>query len=763
MSKADNSIKILFAEDLQTDLELAQREIRKGEIAFSHEVVDTEEEFRRALKEFKPDVIISDYSMPSFDGMAALKITRSLDRNIPFIVLTGSMNEETAVACMKAGANDYVIKEHLNRLPYALIEALENSRARVERERIEKELQESERKFRNIFENHVAIKLIIDPDNGNIVEANRAAAEFYGWTVEELERMKIYSINTLPEEQINVEMEKVRKREKMHFEFSHRLADGSERFIESFSSSVNIAGKEYLHSIIHDVTGKKKAEEQLRLLNRSVEQSRVSIVITDKKGEIEYVNPFFTALTGYSLEEAKRTEPSILKSGHQPDELYQELWDTVLSGNEWNGELLSQKKDGSLYWESAIVSPVFDNKGDITHFVGVKEDITEKKKMIEELVVAKEKAEESDRLKSAFLANMSHEIRTPLNGILGFVEFLKDPGITPEEREQYISIIRESSERLTSTISDLVEISKIESGIMELQYSDADINSMLEYLYRLFKQEADKKSLSLTMDIDLPEHMNIINTDKYKLESIISNFLKNAVKFTHEGFIKLSCSMNDDNQLHFVVEDSGAGIPGDKKGQVFNRFVQADLENTRPYEGSGLGLSIAKAYADLLNADIGVDSEEGKGSAFYLLLPVEPDSGEKKKPEQSAETIPRADNTEGTILIVEDDRASTAYLDKVLSSRGYKLLFAVNGEEAVSICRETPGIDLVLMDIKMPVLDGYDATREIRKFNKDVPVIAQTAYAFSGDAEKAMEAGCNDYISKPVKQADLLKLVGSYM
>ncbi|MDZ7739531.1 MAG: response regulator [Bacteroidales bacterium] len=202
MSKVEKSIKILFAEDLQTDVELAQREIRKGDIAFSHKVVDTEEGFREALREFNPDIIISDYSMPSFDGMAALKITRSVDSNIPFIVLTGSMNEETAVACMKAGANDYVIKEHINRLPYALLEALENSRARIEREKIEKELQESEAKFRNIFENHAAIKLIIDPDNGNIVEANRAAAAFYGWTVEELERMKIYSINTLPEEQL---------------------------------------------------------------------------------------------------------------------------------------------------------------------------------------------------------------------------------------------------------------------------------------------------------------------------------------------------------------------------------------------------------------------------------------------------------------------------------------------------------------------------------------------------------------------------------
>nr|MDA3834090.1 PAS domain S-box protein [Spirochaetales bacterium] len=393
MSKTEKSIKILIAEDLQTDVELAQRAIRKGEIAYSHKVVDTEAEFRKALKEFKPDVIISDYSMPVFDGMKALQITRSIDSNIPFIVLTGSMNEETAVACMKAGANDYVIKEHINRLPFALLEALENSWARIEREKIEKELQESESKFRNIFENHSAIKFIIDPDDGNIVEANQAAADFYGWTVDELKRMNLSSINTLTEEEVKAEIEKVKQGEKTHFEFSHRRADGSVRFIESFSSSVKIAGKEYLHSIIHDVTDKMQAEEQLKLLNRSVEQSRVSIVITDKNGIIEYVNPFFTALTGYSLEEASRSTPGILKSGNQSEEFYRELWETILSGNEWSGELLNQKKDGSLYWENAIISPVFDDKGDITHFVGVKEDISEKKQMIEELVEAKEKAE----------------------------------------------------------------------------------------------------------------------------------------------------------------------------------------------------------------------------------------------------------------------------------------------------------------------------------------------------------------------------------
>ncbi|MDZ7739529.1 MAG: HAMP domain-containing sensor histidine kinase [Bacteroidales bacterium] len=246
-----------------------------------------------------------------------------------------------------------------------------------------------------------------------------------------------------------------------------------------------------------------------------------------------------------------------------------------------------------------------------------------------------------------------------LNGILGFVEFLNDPEVAPEEKQQYISIIRESSDRLLATINDLIEISKIEAGILELQLADTDVRSMMEYLYSLFKQEADKKDLSLTMDIDLPESMNNIITDKHKLESVISNFLKNAVKFTHKGHIRLSCMMKKDDEMRFMVEDSGPGIPEDKKDLIFDRFVQADQDNTRAYEGSGLGLSIAKAYADLLDADIGVDSEEGKGSVFYLSLAVKPENNavRKKKREQERGEQILSDRLilDGTILIVEDD------------------------------------------------------------------------------------------------------------
>lgn len=759
----EKKIKILFVEDLPHDAEMAQRVIRKENIEFTNQVVDNEEEFRKALSGFNPDIIISDYSMPAFDGMTALKITREQNKYIPFVVLTGSMNEETAVACMKAGANDYVIKEHINRLPFAVKEAIENSKARKERDLIEKSLRESEEKFRHLFQDHVAIKLILDPENGDIIEANNAACKFYGYSKKKLESMNIDQINTLSREEIKVLIEKVRRMQQNNFELSHRLADGSIRFVETFSSKVKIKGKEYLHSVIHDVTEKKTAQNQLRLLSKSVEQSRVSIIIADKEGNIEYVNPFFTKLTGYSFEEAKNNKPSILKSGQQSEEFYREMWNTLLSGKDWTGELLNKKKDGTLYWESAIISPIEDDDGKITHFVGVKEDITERKKMIRDLVDAKEKAEESDKLKSAFLANVSHEIRTPMNGILGFIDLLQDPDTDPGERKMYVNILNESTNRLMDTINDLVEISRIEAGQVSVKESRVVLKDVMEYLHEFFRPEMEKKGLSFSVVNNCPEEPADFFSDRYKIEAILSNLLKNAVKFTDEGYVELGCRLSEDKKnVVFTVKDTGRGIDEDKKQIIFDRFVQSELELTRTYEGAGLGLSISKAYSELLGGEITVESVIDKGSTFSLSVPLE-----KNDPETENE-LPGSNHDLYTsekkkILIAEDDLSSTEYLKKILSEENYNVIIAADGEEAVSLYKKNPGIDIILMDIKMPVMNGYDATKKIRETDSHIPIIAQTAYAFQGDKAKALEAGCDDYISKPIRKKDLLKMIEKYV
>lgn len=485
----------------------------------------------------------------------------------------------------------------------------------------EKKLIESETKFRKLFQNHSAIKLIIDPETGNITEANDAAEAFYGWKAEEMKNMNIKQINILSDEEIEKEMHRASLALNTHFYFRHCRADGSVKDVEVFSSKIEIGGKVFLHSIIHDVTEKKKAEEQLRLLSRSVEQSPVAIEITDINGRIKYVNPAFEATTGFKLEEIKEKNPRILKSGYQGETFYKDLWETILAGKEWTGEIRNRKKNGKLYWEEAVISPIFNENGDIVNFVAIKEDITERKKMVEDLVAAKEKAEESDRLKSSFLANMSHEIRTPMSGILGFAGLLKEPGISGETQQRYISIIQDSGNRMLDTLNDLIDIAKIETGQVKVHLAQIDLNEQIENLYNFFSPMAASKGIELIFKDRVPSDASVLITDRAKLDSIFTNLIKNAIKFTDEGKIEIGCELKD-GYLEFYISDTGIGVPVEKWAAIFNRFEHADIEHAKIFQGSGLGLAISKAYVEMLGGKIWLHSREGEGSVFYFTIPA---------------------------------------------------------------------------------------------------------------------------------------------
>lgn len=369
-----------------------------------------------------------------------------------------------------------------------------------------------------------------------------------------------------------------------------------------------------------DLTERKNAEKQVKLLSRAIEQSTVTVVITDKNGNIEYANPKFTEITGYTIAEVQGKSTRLLQSGKQANEFYQNLWNTILSGNDWHGEFQNRKKNGELYWESAVISSILDNQGDIAFFFAVKEDITEKKKMLEDLITSKVKAEESDRLKSAFLANMSHEIRTPMNGILGFADLLKQPNLSGTTKNEYISIIEQSGARLLSIINDIVDISKIESGQMKVSFSETDVNEQIEYIYSFFRPEIEKKGVKLSLNIALPSKEAVINTDSDKIYAVFINLVKNAIKFTTTGSIELGYEKVD-NFLQFFVRDTGIGIRPHLLNIIFERFRQGSDFLTRNYEGAGLGLSISKAYVEMLGGKIWAESEEKKGSIFYFTIP----------------------------------------------------------------------------------------------------------------------------------------------
>jgi len=376
----------------------------------------------------------------------------------------------------------------------------------------------------------------------------------------------------------------------------------------------------YLEGYVEDITNRKLAEKELRKLSQAIEQNPVSVVITNSKGIIEYVNPKFTEMTGYEAHEAIGKNPKILKSDKMAPEIYINLWKVISSGKVWNGELINKSKSGKLYWAYKSISPILDEQGKITHFVAVGEDITEDKKNEAELIKAKEKAEESDRLKSAFLANISHEIRTPMNGILGFAELLKEPDLSHENQKEFLEVIEKSGQRMLNIINDLIDISKIEAGETTLRIRKTNINKMLHELHLFFMPEGTQKNISIDFHCDLPEDKSYIETDSTKLNQILTNLIKNAIKFTEKGSVNFGYR-HKTQKLEFFITDTGPGIHPDQKVLIFERFRQGSLGITRKYEGAGLGLAISKAYVESLGGSIWMESELGKGSTFYFELP----------------------------------------------------------------------------------------------------------------------------------------------
>ena len=421
--------------------------------------------------------------------------------------------------------------------------------------------------------------------------------------------------------------------------------------------------------------------------------------------------------------------------------------------------------DGNVLYLKADALVLRDSTGKAIRMIGINKDITKNKYEEEQLLFAKEKAEESDRLKSAFLANMSHEIRTPMNGILGFAGLLKKPNLSGEQQQEYIRIIEKGGSRLLNIINDIIDISKIESGLMTLNSRESNINEQIEQIYTFFKSEVESKGMSISIKNSLPSKESIILTDHDKLYAILTNLVKNSIKYSVEGSIEFGYILKTDREpleLEFYVKDTGVGIAKDRQEAIFERFVQADFEDKMARQGAGLGLSISKAYVEMLGGKIWVESEEGKGSTFYFTLPYKTEPKEKIVTENATPATTENKIKNLKILIAEDDEDSALLIKltvKMFSNRIYK---TNTGVETIAACRNNPDIDLILMDIQMPNINGYEATRQIRQFNKDVIIIAQTAYGLSGDREKAIEAGCNDYISKPINQDLLTELIKKY-
>jgi PAS domain S-box-containing protein len=640
----EHELRILLLEDSLSDANLAQCELRQGGLSFSARRVDTREAFVEQLDEWQPDLIISDYMLPSFDGIAALGIVRKSFPDLPFILVSGVIGEERVTQALKSGATDFILKDSLStRLVMTVKRALQDLKERTERKRAEAMWVEAEERFRLLVEGVPDYALyMLDPE-GRIRNWNSGAQRIKGYTANEI----------------------------------------IGRHVSVFYT-----------------------EE-----DRQAGAAQAALDTADREGHFE-----------------------------------RETW--------------LVRKDGSKFFANVIIDHLRDDTGKLMGFAQVVRDSTEHRR----IKIAQREAEQANEAKTQFLASMSHEIRTPLNGIIGYTDLLLDQDVKPEQR-RYLERIQFSGAALLTVVNDILDFSKIEANQIELQPRPFSLQVLVGNIASIIADIAARKGL--TMEVSLDPHLPAaLVGDEARLQQILLNLLNNAVKFTPKGGITLHVGCDggsgDAGIIRFSVTDTGIGIPQDKRKHLFQRFYQINAV-AREFGGTGLGLAISKRLVGLMGGEIGLESEEGKGSTFWFKVPL-PRAEESVIPSKLAGTTAQA-GLSGRILLVEDLQHNRELAEKILTNAGYQVDTAENGAEAVTAV-QAKTYDLVLMDIQMPVMDGVTATKRIRELDhpaNNIPVIAMTANVLPLQVTAFGEAGMNDHVGKPFKKAELLQKLNTWL
>ena len=638
----------------------------------------------------------------------------------------------------------------------------------TERRRIEQEIAEQKQLLENTLESLTHPFYVIDAEDYSIKIANSAARALGASgnsTCHALTHKSDTPCNTSLHACPLVEIKKTKQ--PVIVEHIHDDADGNPRYMEVNGYPIFDDDGNVIQMIEYsiDITERKQAEGELRKLSRAVEQSSSTVVITDLAGSIEYANPKFTETTGYALEEAMGQNPRVLKSGTQPQEFFADLWATISSGREWHGEFCNRKKNGELYWESASISPIRDSSGEITHYVAIKDDVTERKRMEEELLSAREAAESANRAKSTFLANMSHELRTPMNAIIGYSEMLAEDAEDEGHDDMVPDLekINAAGKHLLALINDILDLSKIEAGRMELFLETFDLRQMLDEAVSTVMPLITKNGN--TLETEFADDLGNVRVDLTKLRQALFNLLSNAAKFTEGGTLTLGAEKemrDEDEWLKLSVSDTGIGIGEDKLDKVFEEFSQADDSTTRDYGGTGLGLPISRRFCQMMGGDIIVSSVLGKGATFTIELPTRIDALEAArsaaKPERpvSKKTAPGMK----PILVVDDDPDSRELLQRTLESDGFAVVTAATGEEGLELARKLKP-SLMTLDVLMPTMDGWSVLQEVKADPelKDIPVMM---ISIAGDKDLGYTLGAVECLTKPVDRDKLRQLASQF-
>ncbi|MFO7445971.1 MAG: PAS domain S-box protein [Ignavibacteriaceae bacterium] len=626
------------------------------------------------------------------------------------------------------------------------------------------ERKKAESELKNISKrNEIILRTAADGfhiinEKGEIINVNPAFCEMTGFTENKLISRPVNSLYIHPGEDILFRIKQIAEGKSPFLETTLKRKDSTSIDVEMSCNMLNLEDESLYFLSVRNVTERKFSEQKIGQLSRAVEQSPVSIIITNTDGVIEYVNPKFCDITGYTFGEVIGEKPSLLKSGEQDVKFYKELWDTIKSGGEWRGELHNKKKNGDLYWEHASISPIKNAKGDITHFLAVKEDITEKKYVENELRAAKEKAEEINRLKSSFLANMNHELRTPLIGILGFADILMEELKNPEQKEMANTIL-ESGQRLLESLNMILDLSRLETDRLEFDFKPVNIGESLKEEVKRFTHIIKNKKLEFSFNINDDVFSRL---DESIFKQVVKNLLNNAIKFTKSGSISLDVLTENNAAGSFSVvrvSDTGIGIAKEDQKVIFEEFRQAREGFNRPYEGTGLGLTITKKFVELMGGRIELFSEKDKGSAFTIRFPL---FRHNVNTVYSEPVVNIKDQVfaRPRILSVENDMSSVKIIRYFLKNL-CTIEHAETGEDALKLI-ESNRYSAVLMDINLGAgISGLDTVREIKRFPhcRNIPIIAVTAYAFPSDKEKFLKNGCTHYLSKPFERSSIVQLM----